>query len=235
MALIILLVAQTLCSAPTNQELFLQGNAAYREKNYEQALALYTQLSNKGSVVWYNMGNCAYKLNRYPDAYVYWKKSEHGASWSLLNDSAHNIERIVHGSDDEYFNTVYQRIKQMVHTYSVWSSWLWLQCLLLFFWSIFWVLYVRRFARVAQGLVLLLMCCCGIALKGKYMHTTTTAGLVILAQAPVYAGPDTTFARIAQLDEMAEVMVVQEKNKTWYKISYKDQEGWMAAETITLV
>lgn len=224
-----------LYGAPTNQELFLQGNAAYREKNYERALALYTQLPNKGPVVWYNMGNCAYKLNRYPDAYVYWKKSEHGASWSLLNDSAHNIECMVHGSDESPERTLMQRIQQMIYRSSMWSSWWLLQCLLLLFWSVFWVLRMRQFPRMAQGLVLLLMCCCGIALKGKHTHATTTAGLVIVAQAPVYAGPDTTFGRVAQLDEMVEVTVVQKQGARWYKISHKDQKGWMAAETITLV
>jgi tetratricopeptide (TPR) repeat protein len=232
-AVFLLFFATTIYSAPTNQELFLQANAAYAARDYEGALALYTTVSNKGSVIWYNMGNCAYHLQHYPDAYIYWKKSEQGASWSLLNDAEHNLALLVHGSSDETVSA-YQRVTHTLRLYLLWSSLWWLQAALLLIWSVFWLLYVRRAPRVLQGTVLLLICCCGIALKGKYSDTFTMSGLVIRAQAPVYTGPDTKFQRITMLDEMAEV-VIRQKKKNWYKISYKNQIGWMPADSITVV
>ncbi|MFI5333212.1 MAG: SH3 domain-containing protein [Candidatus Babeliales bacterium] len=220
-----------LVGAPTNQEIFLQANAAYRTHDYERALALYDQISNKGPVVWYNMGNCAYQLKRYPYAYIYWKKSEQGASWALLNDAEHNLALVAHPDEPV---SMYNHSAHMVRMYVQWSSLWWLQVMLLLIWCVFLLLYVHRTLRFLQPLVLLLVCCCGIALKGKYTDMGLRNGIVVHNQAPVYTGPDTQFYRITMLDEMATVTVVQQ-DRDWYKISYKNQVGWMPASVIASV
>ena len=59
-----LLVLTGICSART-QEIFLQANKKYKEKEYNQALDMYRSIEHKGQAIWYKMGKCAYKLTDY--------------------------------------------------------------------------------------------------------------------------------------------------------------------------
>lgn len=229
---IVLVLVAPLYSAPTHQELFLQANAAYNAHDYDAALELYTKIPHKGPVVWYNMGNCAFQLKRYPYAYLYWKKSQQDGSWRLIQDAEHNIQILKHGSCPESIS-LSARVTGVMDGWVHWSSLWWLQISLLLIWCLFWWLYVYGVPHFLQGLVLLLVCCCGIALKGKYTDATLQHGIIVRPQAAIYAAPDTTFCCIAQLDEMAEV-IIESENRNWYKISYKNQVGWIPADSIVV-
>ena len=55
-----------------------QGNAAYKAENYEEASGFYYEVlaaNYESSVVHFNLGNCYYKLNRIPDAILYYEKA----------------------------------------------------------------------------------------------------------------------------------------------------------------
>lgn len=74
-------------TATTAQELFLQANQLYTQKQYQKALELYGQMPAKGPAVWYNMGNCAHQLHDDLHALLYWKRAEHGPCvllWQIL-------------------------------------------------------------------------------------------------------------------------------------------------------
>lgn len=54
------------------------GNAAYNEGNYEQALVFYNSIVEAGresSALYYNMGNTYYKMRDYPHAILYYEKA----------------------------------------------------------------------------------------------------------------------------------------------------------------
>jgi len=57
---------------------FLDGNAAYEEGNYEQAMTFYSQIEGVGmesAALYYNMGNTYYKMKSYPMAILYYEKA----------------------------------------------------------------------------------------------------------------------------------------------------------------
>ena len=57
---------------------FEDGNAAYSEGNYQQALELYGNIVNSGmesAALYYNMGNTYYKMKEYPQAILYYEKA----------------------------------------------------------------------------------------------------------------------------------------------------------------
>lgn len=57
---------------------FEEGNAAYNEGNYEQALEKYNQVVEFGlesASLYYNMGNAYYKAKDYPHAILYYEKA----------------------------------------------------------------------------------------------------------------------------------------------------------------
>lgn len=57
---------------------FEDGNAAYAEGNYEQALTFYNSIVDAGresADLYYNMGNTYYKMKDYPHAILYYEKA----------------------------------------------------------------------------------------------------------------------------------------------------------------
>jgi tetratricopeptide (TPR) repeat protein len=57
---------------------FEDGNAAYSEGNYEQALTFYTHVVEVGmesAELYYNMGNTYYKMKQYPMSILYYEKA----------------------------------------------------------------------------------------------------------------------------------------------------------------
>lgn len=57
---------------------FDEGNAAYNEGNYEQALGKYSQVVDSGlesASLYFNMGNAYYKSKDYPHAILYYEKA----------------------------------------------------------------------------------------------------------------------------------------------------------------
>lgn len=87
---ILLLFFSSFVHAQSWQEIFLQANNCYGNKEYEKALHLYEQIPNKGAATWYNMGNCAYKKGDNLHALLYWKKAERYDSNAIAHDSRTN-------------------------------------------------------------------------------------------------------------------------------------------------
>jgi len=57
---------------------FEEGNAAYNDGDYEQALALYGNIEESGlesAELYYNMGNTYYKMKKYPMSILYYEKA----------------------------------------------------------------------------------------------------------------------------------------------------------------
>ena len=57
---------------------FEDGNAAYNEGNYEQAMTFYSSIVEAGmesAALYYNMGNTYYKMKDYPHAILYYEKA----------------------------------------------------------------------------------------------------------------------------------------------------------------
>src|ERR1700722_3305000 len=75
-----------------NQEIFLRAHKLYEQKEIEQAYALYQSIENKGSAVWYNMGNCNYKLGKFLEAYACWHQAKKNATAKEFQDILYNID-----------------------------------------------------------------------------------------------------------------------------------------------
>lgn len=67
-----------LLASMTYNSWFEEGNAAYNEGNYDQAITLYNQVVDAGmesADLYYNMGNTYYKMKSYPMAILYYEKA----------------------------------------------------------------------------------------------------------------------------------------------------------------
>lgn len=74
----ILLMATSIGMAQETNDWFEEGNAAYNEGNYDQALTMYENIVESGmesAALYYNMGNTYYKMKEYPHAILYYEKA----------------------------------------------------------------------------------------------------------------------------------------------------------------
>src|SRR5579872_6344111 len=87
----LLCVTYAFACLASEEENFLQAYRCYGNKDYARALELYQSIPSKGSSVWYNMGNCAYHMQDYAHAHVYWKQASNQARADQLQDIAYNL------------------------------------------------------------------------------------------------------------------------------------------------
>jgi tetratricopeptide (TPR) repeat protein len=80
---IILIVFSILCTAAgfagPEQELLIKASKAYNSGNFAEASGLYRKVANDGFVspeLFYNLGNCYFKLNDYPSAILWYERAK---------------------------------------------------------------------------------------------------------------------------------------------------------------
>jgi tetratricopeptide (TPR) repeat protein len=72
------LAGSSLSAADSNEALFLEGNKYYQSGQYEEALSAYQRILDAGfesGPLYYNMGNCCYKLSRIGPSILYYERA----------------------------------------------------------------------------------------------------------------------------------------------------------------
>lgn len=101
-------------TAQTLNELFDKANEQYRNEKYEQALDIYKSIEKQGVIsteLYYNMGNCSYKLNKVAPTIYYYEKA---LMIDPLNEDAKNnlvfAKRLTIDNIEELPKTIMQKI-----------------------------------------------------------------------------------------------------------------------------
>lgn len=232
--LIVMTYSMTLCC--TDQESFLQGNKLYNDHEYEQALKKYESIRNKGSAVWYNMGNCAYFLTHYSDALLYWRTSERHASRKTLEAIAHNIHalepHIPHLASLQPTSIAYSRKAYMLSLVSPLA----MQCIAL---MLLVLLCMVCFYMKKSSIKTIVLCCCiavlMMVLGFVYLHyqrAYTKQGIITSDNAIVTVGPNKNYHQIGKIPRNAEC-VIRSQDGSWYNIRYNNLVGWIFTDTIS--
>ncbi len=228
---------QPLNSTPS-QELFLQAHELYKAKDYEKAYELYNQIPNKSARVHYNLGNCAFKLNKLGYALLHFKRAE--TNWGLFNKTelTHNIkltkERLNSNNSKKeekisFIIAVSQHCKSMTISLIRSIKLLYLQLLFLIVWFSIFVLkrwpVAKRF-KYATIPLLFLLCIFGFMLAVKYGLRLTSNGIVTAPKAVVRSGPGETYQSIINVREGDEGTITKITD-TYYKVAFKGKLGWI--------
>jgi hypothetical protein len=226
--LVVCALLQTGClCAGTMQETFLKGNAAYVAGNCEEALKLYQLIEPKGPAVWYNMGNCYFRMNKFPEAIVQWSRAQKNASWrdfSMLETyiaQAYQVLGIVHEV------SLLSRMQAVLVRCGAICSLIVLQLLFLCCLSIFCLLMptlLRRSNYFFMISCIALMLCIGFVGIIKYRDQEYPWGIVTKNSISVYAGPGIDYAPLAEAKMLDKVRVYQ-KRDGWLKV-HVDQSGY---------
>lgn len=213
----------------TDQELIIQGIAQYQNKEYTKALEYFDRVKNKSSIVWYNIGNCRYKMQDYVLAYAHWLRALHNLFSKDFDDCVANIQTVEN--------------KLGVTGYKPWHYWLYyrpltllVQLLFLFFWYIllFYGMDLLRKKRYLLFLFLmsLVICACFVAIM-KYRVSTVHQGIV-KQTATCFAGPDEKY-QVQAIVQQAQKVVVIDEQQEWLKIQTEAHKGWIKKESVSLM
>lgn len=224
---------------------FEEGNAAYSEGDYEQALTLYGNIADSGvesAELYYNMGNTYYKMRQYPMAILFYEKA------LKLNPSDEDIR-----TNLEIANlAVVDKINVLPQSFLErwWNSlksslsadgWAWVSVIAfaLFLICLFVFLMARRTGLRKAGFFVGLLVTVGLALSvifavEKYQDRSRhDEAIVMTPTVTVKSSPSENSVDLFVLHEGAKVRIMDQSNG-WNKIKIADGSvGWLQAEMMT--
>ena len=247
----VLIVATTspsfgVTASPEHEE-FARANALYKAGEFAKAYDLYLQIPNKSPQLYYNIGNCAYKLGKHGYALAFWRRAEHTwgffdreellknialvkqlASKQLIGDAKTEPTAIV-----AFFSSCRQSLVSLVTSIPL----LYLQILVLFFWLIL-LFYLRALRRKHNKIIIFILFACLLATAGalavKYSLKQKIQAVIVRPETELLSGPGNTFTRLGLLRECSEIDILVESGD-YYKIRSNQHIGWIgkqAAEKI---
>lgn len=226
------------------------AEAAYAAGDYGQALRLYANTLPKKadevgsadvrlSEVYYDMGNCAFRMKDYPRAVLYYTRAlRHNpgngdAAFNLeLTRSKLSIQEVDGGG--MFFVAWLRGLRESLTAarwgYAAWACLVFVAAGLLLFYlgRRVWV----RKCGVAVGVagVVCALLCFGFAAERQHAFASE-ARAVLLRPAPCYATPTATAAKVRELREGTVVEMTGTENGAWAQVSLPDgTEVWLQKE-----
>ena len=210
----------------SNQELLLQGHQLYEKKEFAHALDAYKTVSNKGSSVWYNMGNCAHHLKQFDDAQLYWLKAYKNADkkqrYSIKKNMQVLKEQVSTSVDVSIFDSVLCNIPLFF-----------LQLFLIGLWCVLLWLSVRWYRKKKYFLLFVFTFITGIVAIGvvlKY-RIICHSYAILMDDTELFAGPNANYHTVGSF-KRSSVVAVCTKNNNWCKIQQKKVVGWVPLEKL---
>ena len=226
-----LFIVGTLC-ANKHDENFYKAVKLFNAGEYQEALTAYESLQPQGPVTYYNTGIVLYQLKQYGKALAAWRKAQLYASPTLLKKIEHNVaqarEKLGLAPDYGWYT-------RLLFLQSYCSLFI-LQSLFLLVWLGWYSSFLipMPLLQKVRPFLLIFSFCFGSLIALKYMIVERTQGIVIVSDAKVFTGPNTEFHELASLKEGEQVKVVDQE-KSWYKMHYRDINGWMRKDDVQAI
>jgi tetratricopeptide (TPR) repeat protein len=226
-------------------DFFEQANALYKQNKYEEALTIYKKISNAGAVVYYNMGNCAYKLNNYGYALAYWRRAER--NWDLrrgfeLLDNIkllkNKVSALKKESEEKHKNDV---ILQEVKNFKLTLDFLINSIPLILFQIVFliaWIMsfiFIRNLFKAKRKAVIVMLfttiAIFGLILVIKYNFEIKQHGVVVSKNASLLSGPGQNYQVLSFVNEASEV-IIEKSVDDFFKVKIDGQTGWISQSSV---
>ena len=213
------------------------GSKAYKAGDFAQALVAYQALPQKDATIWYNMGNCYYRMGEIGRAILAWRRAE--IVWPLLTSRKEVVENILYAQKKQGLVDM-QRPAWWMKTHAYCYSLLCaiplcvLQLLFLCWWFfLFWQL--RRLYRRRQ-IVLVAFLALGIVVLGVMLvlrYSASRYAVVLEDNTALLSGPG-DYRTIGMLTAGQEV-VKKEHSGSYYKVRADSQLGWVEQSGIEAI
>ena len=227
--------------------LFQKANEAYRAEQYQRADSLYRAILSKGyenGTLYYNLGNCAYKLGNIGEAVLFYRKA--------LKLNPHD--------DDAAKNLKIARLKvldkielpprffllkwwdALIHN---WHFTAYGKLALAFWWILFlaagvWVVVKREalrqwMRRLAMFAGILFLLTAGLGYAAYTAQVEKQQGVVIADVLTARSAPEEHATELFVIHAGTELSVL-EKRQGWLKIRLLDgKEGWVPANAVGII
>ncbi|MBP5572851.1 MAG: tetratricopeptide repeat protein [Bacteroidales bacterium] len=220
---------------------FEEGNAAYNEGNYEQALEHYGKIVDFGlesAELYYNMGNAYYKSKAYPMAILYYEKAlklDPGNADLKTNLEIANLAVAdkIEPIPQPFYERWWNRLKAMASA----DGWAWVSIVAfaLTMLCLFVFLMARRTGLRKLGFFVGLPMLVALALSvafawGKQAELKHQGEAIIMTPTvTVMSSPSETSVDLFVLHEGAKVSIL-DRTADWNKVRIADgSEGWLPA------
>lgn len=215
------------------EETFLKANDFYINKKYKEALDLYKSMpiDNKGSVIFYNIGNCEFKLGKYFDALINYSRAKKNASFGMLKNINKNISMVDCKLGRDKSESFWQKFSDFINIFSLFK----LQILFIFFWFLFFISYI--FLKKLR-FVFLIINMFFIFIFGFFVFVKYRLEIYPIAISKscvgVFYGPNASYHKLSDIT-IAERVEVKKTYKNWCKIKYNGITGWVLASDIEII
>ncbi|MBS1988635.1 SH3 domain-containing protein [Candidatus Dependentiae bacterium] len=226
------------------QEVFLYGNELYKKGDYTEALKQYEQILHKTPQLFYNMGNCAYKLKKFGYALLYWRKAEYNWGISGRDELIKNIALVKKELVPDASGKKISGIKKASECLSNEAlslikaiPLLWLQLAVLLMW-LFLFLYLHYLHRKGRAFVIAclfsFLALAASMLTLKYGINFRQYGVVVAKQGTLRAGPGDTYKTLGEVSQADEVRIFK-KTDDFYKITTRGTIGWISQKELEVI
>ena len=238
-AAIILLFVSFVSNSQSADELFKEGNTFYKVEDYNRAMGVYLAIEEKGlesSDLYYNLGNCYYKLNKVAPAIYYYEKA---LKLDPANEDAlHNLtfaKRMTLDVIEDLPKTFFQRFSENVIQKYAFDTWALIAVIASFLASLLFLLYhfsgsskmKLLFFNTTIFSVFVMLVSVFFAYDNYDTVQKNRTAIIFVTKTEVKNAPTTSSEEVFELHEGTKVIILDELDN-WKKIKIADGKvGWI--------
>jgi tetratricopeptide (TPR) repeat protein len=231
-----------LCAVEVSQDLFDKANQLYEEGKYTEALNQYLEIEKAGShwKVFYNIGDCYYKLNQPVRAKIYYLKARRLEPFEPSIQK--NIEIVnkllkdkVPASKPDFISRLLMRIESIL-SLNVLSITL-LLLVVIFNGFVFMLIKKGKSRFILYGVSFSLIL--AVLFAGYHIHRVNkynrrNIAVIIKKDAQLRSGPGENNTVLFKVNPGLEVKIIDQLgNKKWLQVSASSEiAGWIEAESL---
>lgn len=242
-----LLLAFSISVNGQNEDYFDKGIEAYNNGKYSEAISYYETILKNGehsAALYYNLGNCYYKMNRIAPSIYYYEKALllDPNDPDVLNNLAFARQMTLDAIEEMPETGLAKAYKSSVGALTH-EQWAMLSIVFICFGILAYIIYFlvrystqKRIALVS-GLVLLILGCLfvGFAYVGQRSYKNDQPAIIFADAIMVRSEPNRRSDPVFELHEGTKVQVLDQL-EDWNKIQLANgQEGWIPHEEIRLL
>ena len=245
--LVLLFLFSCIVSVFANDKVFDVANTHYKDGQYTEAIAVYEDLIKADQVsseLYYNLGNCYYKLNKVAPAIFNYEKAlqlnpaNEDAKNNLIFANRLTIDRI-----EALPKSVFQKLDENYLSKITLNTWGVLAIVFAFVAVAMFLLFYFTYSSSKKRLfftfsllsLLLLLLSFGIGFQQYQKEIKTKEAIVFAEQVSVQSEPTNNSSEAFELHEGTKVLVLDAVDN-WNKIKLADGKiGWLKKSTIKLL
>jgi tetratricopeptide (TPR) repeat protein len=230
--------------AQTPEALFTEANTFYKVEDYNRALGVYLTIEEKGLVssdLYFNLGNCYYKLNKVAPAIYYYEKA---LKINPANEDAlHNLafaKRMTLDVIEELPKTIFQRFSANVIQKLAFDTWALIGVIASFLASLLFLLYHFSGSSKMKLLyfnttifaVFVMLVSVFFAFDNYDTVQKNRTAIIFATKAEIKNAPTANSEEVFELHEGTKVVILDELDN-WKKIKIADGKiGWVYKDKI---